>query len=305
MSAVWTPAPGGPYDVDEALYHADRTALSSTGARTLTTSAPAKFAYDREHGRKDKQCFDEGRAAHAVVLGVGAPLYVPVDDDGVPYERWQSNDAKAKVAAARKRGETPVKADVAQRVLEMAVALRDHEIAGPLLARPGKAEQTFVARDTDSDVLCRVRVDWMPDVPAGDRLILVDYKGTTCAHPDTFARRMCEYGYDQQGDFYRRTVAAALGLAELPVFVLLAQEKEPPYLVTVDQPEDYVLDGAHELNREALHTYAACTASGVWPGYPAGPHRLHAPAWRTSQYEAAAMRRLDRAHHHDLTGAPA
>jgi hypothetical protein len=290
--------------ITEEDYHADPVvggSLSSTGARTLTNYCPARYQWERLNGRPDKPHFDEGRAAHAEVLGVGSPLYVPCDDDGEPYERWQSNDAKAKVAAARARGATPVKADVAQRVADMAAALAAHEIAGPLFARPGRAEQTFVAPDPDTNVMCRIRVDWMPDVEPGQRLILVDYKGTTCAEPGAFARRMAELGYDQQGAFYRAVLVWALDLEVPPAFVLVAQEKEPPYLVTVDEPEDYVLDGAAHLNREALATYARCAASGVWPGYPPTVHRLGVPGWRAAQYEAAA----DRLAREDLIGVSA
>lgn len=298
MSAPWTPKPGGPYVVPEDDYHADRTALSSTGARTLVDYCPEKFAYDRDHGRPDKPHFDEGRAAHAEVLGVGAPLYVPRAPDGEPYAEWRTDDAKAQVKAARARGETPVKDAVAKKVAAMARKLRDHDIAGPLLARPGKAEQTFVALDPDTNVLCRIRCDWMPDVAPGERLIVVDYKGTTCAHPAAFARRMADLGYDQQGDFYRSVLTWRYQLDVSPVFVLIAQEKDPPYLVSVDEPKPYVLDGARALNRQALATYARCVLLDEWPGYEPIVHQLDAPGWRCAAYEAAADR-------YDLIGEPA
>lgn len=283
----WVPVPGGPYVVDEADYHADKTALSSTGVRALTTSCPAKFAHDREHGRPDKPHFDEGRAAHTEVLGVGSPLYVPRDENGEPYAEWRTKDAKAQVAAARERGETPVKPDVAQRVSDMAKKLRRHEIAGPLLARPGKAEQTFVARDPDTNVLCRIRVDWMPDVAPGQRLVVVDYKGTTCAHPDAFARRAAEYGYDQQAAFYNDVLTWCFGLDVEPVFVFVTQEKEAPYLVTVNDLPTEAIDGARELNRRALAAYARCSLLGEWPGYPPAVTTLRIPGWRAAAYEAA------------------
>lgn len=294
---TWTPEPGGPYVVDEADYHADKTALSSTGARLLTTSCPEKFAHDRAHGRPDKPHFDEGRAAHTQVLGVGAPLYVPRDEDGEPYAEWRTDDAKAQVKAARARGQTPVKDAVAKKVAAMAAKLREHDIAGPLLARPGKAEQTFVAPDPDTNVLCRIRVDWMPDVPPGQRLIVVDYKGTTCAHPDAFARRAADLGYDQQAAFYSDVLTWALHLQVEPVFVFVTQEKEPPYLVTVNDLPPEAIDGARELNRQALATYARCAALGEWPGYPPTVTTLFVPAWRAAQYEAARA--------NDLIGATA
>lgn len=298
----WITQPGQ-YHLGEAEYHADPVvggSLSSTGAKTLTEFCPARFDYDRRNGRADKPHFDEGRAAHTELLGVGAPLYVPKDEDGEPYAEWRTKDAKAQVAAARGRGETPVKPDVARKVAEMVAALREHEIAGPLLARPGKAEQSFVARHTDKTTNLRARLDWMPDVPPGDRLILVDYKGTTCAHPDVFARRIADLGYDQQGAFYSDVVSSVLELELPPAYVLIAQEKEPPYLVTVHELPFDVIDGARELNREAIATYARCTETGVWPAYPPVVHHVEVPGWRHAAYESAAAR-----NYMELIGEPA
>ena len=83
-----------------------------------------------------------------------------------------------------------------------------------------------------------------------------------------------------------------------PVFVLIAQEKEPPYLVTVDEPKPWVIEGGRALNREALATYARCTRRGEWPGYEPVVHQLDVPGWRSAAYEAAVDR-------HDLIGETA
>lgn len=292
MKPPWITEPGR-YDLTDEDYHLDPVvggSLSSTGAKTLTQFCPARFDHDRRYGRPDKPHFDEGRAAHTTVLGVGAPLFVPVDQDGVPYAEWRAKDAKEQVAAARARGATPVKQDVFDKVHDMADVLRQHPIAGPLFARPGKAEQSFVARHPDIPAMLRARADWMPDVDDGERLIIVDYKGTTCAQPGAFARRLAELGYDQQGPFYIDVVRWALQLELEPMFVLVAQEKEPPYLVTVHELPADVIAGGRELNEEAIATYARCAMFDDWPGYDPVVHTAHVPRWREFDYEAAAIR---------------
>jgi PDDEXK-like uncharacterized protein DUF3799 len=285
------PEPGGPYDVDEAVYHADRTALSSSGARTLTKYCPAKFAYERDHGRPDTPAFEFGRAYHSLVLGNGAT---------VVEITAKTRGTKAEVDA-RAAGQIPLITKDYQRAQSMAEQLRAHPIAGPLFARSGRAEQTFVTRDEGTEVTCRARVDWMPDVPAGDRLILVDLKTANDASPVGFAKSMANYGYHQQGAFYREVVAEALALPISPRFVLVAQEKEPPYLITIAEPDDEAIAWGCELNDHALRTYARCTAAREWPGYDHGPTGIAAlslPGWQVAAYEAAAYRR-------ELIGDPA
>lgn len=291
--AQWVPEPGGPYDVPESWYHADRTALSSTGARTLVNDCPAKFLHDREHGRPDSPVLEFGRAYHSLVLGSGPP---------VVEIKAKTRGTKAE-DQARADGQIPLITKDYQRAEGMARALRAHPIAGPLFARAGVAEQTFVALDEESGVLRRVRVDWMPNVLPGARVLAVDLKTTASAEPVAFAKSMANYGYHQQGAFYGDVLAQVLGAA--PRFVLVAQEKDPPYLITIAEPDDEAIAWGRELNRHALRTYARCTAAGEWPGYEAqipredgGIARLALPGWQVAAYDAAFARR-------DLIGEPA
>jgi hypothetical protein len=276
----------GEYDLDEAVYHADPVvggSLSSTGARTLITSSPARFDYLRHHPRPDTAAFDYGRAAHTHVLGVGAPIAEIKADD------WRTKNARADRDAARAAGLTPLLEKDATRVYEMAEALRRHPVAGPLLARAGRAERSFVARDPESGVLCRIRVDWMPEVKADSRVLVVDYKSTTNAHPVAFARAMADHGYHLQGPFYCDALSwLGLDNAREPKFVLIAQEKDRPYLVTVGSPSTRAIEWGRVLNRKARDTYRACTEAGVWPGYGgADPVVFDLPGWLDHQYDAA------------------
>lgn len=297
---VWVPQPGGPYDVPEGQYHADRTALSSSGARTLVKHCPARFKWERDNGRPDTPDLEFGRAWHSVLLG--GPTVVKID-----AKTLRGDAAKRRADEARQAGQIPLCADDFGRVHRMIVALWEHPIAGPLFNRPGRTEQTFVAPDPDTGVLCRTRVDFMPDVADDARVILVDGKTTRSAHPVAFAKSMADYGYHQQGPFYC-DVLSWLGLdhALPPRFVLVAQEKEPPHLVTIAEPDEQAMWWGRELNRQALDLYRRCTESGVWPGYEAdlpadhgGIARLSLPGWQVAAYEAAYDRRRE------LIGAPA
>ena len=75
----------GLYDMPEADYHADpcpEPSLSSTLARLMVNRSPrhawtASPRLNPDHEPVNKETFDVGRAAHAVLLGRGAPIARP------------------------------------------------------------------------------------------------------------------------------------------------------------------------------------------------------------------------------------
>ena len=70
-------------------------------------------------------------------------------------------------------------------------------------------------------------------------------------------------------------------------FVLVAQEKDPPYLVSYGSPDSEAIEWGRVLNRKARDIYRRCTESGEWPGYPTEPVRFELPSWQRRQYELA------------------
>lgn len=277
----------GWYDLDEIAYHADPVvggSLSSTGARTLATKTAAHFAWDREHGRPDTRDLDFGRVAHARVLGRGTDVAVIVGT-GKDKNAWRTAADKAAVAKAKAAGKTPIRWRDHQEIEQMAAALRAHATAGPLLARSGRHEAVGVWQDPDTGVWCRLMADFLPDVPDGARVLIVDYKTTKDASPGEFAKSSANYGYDQQADWYSAGVAALDPRDEHPLFVLIAQEKTPPYLVTANYQSEQALDRGRHRNRGARALYRRCVDTGTWPGYPVDPVELHLPGWAAHQFE--------------------
>ena len=174
----------------------------------------------------------------------------------------------------------------------MSEALRAHEMASTLL-RPdaGKPEQTLVWQDEETGVMRRSLLDWLPNSPAeGRRMIVPDYKSLAALDRESIARAIADNGYDVQGRTQLDAVHA-LGLAGRidPIFVLIAQLKEPPYLVVVAPVGLESLTLAGDRTRHALHLYRWCTRHDYWPGYadhePMRP--VETPAWARNQHQAA------------------
>lgn len=175
MTAPWITEPGV-YDIPAEDYHRDPVvggSLSSSGARKLMApSCPALFKAWRDEPADDHaEYFDVGKAAHAVALGVGDPIEV-IDADG-----WKTKAAREQRDAAYAAGRTPVLTAQWEAVEAMATRLREHAVAGPLMAPgAGRPEQTIVWRDKTSGVWCRALVDWLT-------WLIADYKGLALDTP--------------------------------------------------------------------------------------------------------------------------
>lgn len=270
----------GVYNLPAEAYHGDPVAggsLSSTGARKLLPpGCPAAYAYWRMNPDPPNRTLSFGQAAHRVVLGEGADLVVVEADN---YRTKAAQEAKKEAHAA---GLTPLLTAEHDVVEAMAAAIRAHPIASKLLAPgSGVAEQTLVWRD--GQVWRRALVDWLRHPRQGQRLIIPDYKTTTRADSESVQKTIATYGYHVQGAWYADG-ARALGLAEEVVFLLVMQEKDPPYLVNVVEPDPVAMRIGHRLCQNAVALYAACTETGRWPGYSDDVELVPLPAWLENRY---------------------
>jgi len=256
-------------------------ALSFSGAKVLIKpGGPARYAYERDHGRPPKDEFDVGHAAHNAVLGVGPELVI------VDAADWRTNAAKETRDLARASGKVPILTATAAKVADMAAALRRHPVAARLLhPGSGEAEVSLFWHDGEHDVDRRGRVDFLRTPDSDGRLILADYKTTQSAAPDAVARSVWSFGYDQQAAWYRDLVVG-LGLAKSAPFLFVFQEVAPPYLVHVVQLDAADIMRGEEKNARALQLFRECSAANDWPGFnDYGITTVTAPAWAARQYD--------------------
>jgi PDDEXK-like domain of unknown function (DUF3799) len=277
----------GVYDIPEDVYHADPVpggSLSSTGARTIL-DCPAKFDYQRTAGQLPKREFELGHAAHKEVLGVGK------DNVALDFPNYKTKAAQEEQAFVRAQGKIPLLPHEVETVAAMAEKIREHPIAGPLFTPgTGLPEQSLFWRDEPTGVMLRARFDWLRHAVPGHRLVIPDYKTSRSAHPDKVQKAIAEYGYHIQGAWYRR-LAMALGLApDDCVFVLVAQEKTPPYLVTVVAPAESSLKWGDQLADHAIDIYRHSTETGHWRGYSDDVETRELPRYIEQQYEIAEER---------------
>lgn len=257
-------------------YEPDPSRLSPNGAKKLIEpGGPAKFLYDRTYPQEPKPHFDFGHVVHRLVLGEGeeiAPVYA---------DNWTTKAAKEQRDKARGEGLVPILAKDYDRAREMADAVHQHPEAARLL-KYGDAEQWLYATDPETGQRLRQRLDWMTELDG--RIHIVEYKSAADANPKVFARKAYDFGYHVAFAF-AVLCARALDLDESPAYLIIAQEKEPPYLTSVCE---FDLD-AYQLGKQQVHKaieiFRQCNETGEWPGYGNEIHSLSLPPWalRTDQ----------------------
>ena len=238
-----------------------------------------------DHPEPPRKAFDMGNAAHAVVLGTGPELREIPADILASNGAISTKEAKQFVADARADGAVPLKPAEYRQIIDMADAIATHPIAGRLFHPDnGKPEQSMFWADERNGIMRRARLDWLPGLSHTGRLIIPDYKTTVCAEPWQWIRKAIDFGVHMQKANYIDG-AKALRLADDVAFVNVAQEKTPPYLVSiieVDQEGQFI---GEDLMNLAARRFAECTRTGVWPGYGDHVTRVSLPRYYVTQTE--------------------
>ena len=208
-----TAARGGSADADGV------PALSASIAHLIVNKSAlhAWHAHPRlnpDYRREEAPEFDYGTAAHMVLLeGHEDGLMVIEADD------WRKKEAKELRAKAYADGLTPMLARQIHKVRAMVKAAHAYIASSeiPDVFKDGAAEQSLHWQEGTTH--CRGRCDWL----SGDKRLVLDYKTTVNANPNSFINMAVGMGYAMQEAFYRRGVKAQHG--KEPRFVFLLQEK--------------------------------------------------------------------------------
>jgi hypothetical protein len=275
---VTTVAPAtGVFELTDEEYFGPQlatTTLSSTGAKELLKpGGPARFRHKADTGTVEtKRAFDLGHGFHTLTLGSG-PQPVELRGTGKDPEAWRTDADKAAAEKLRAEGKVPLRPKDFAAAHAMAKAVRAHPIASKLLTG-GQPERTLIWQDEETGVLCRAKADWLRW--SG----IVDLKSAESAAPHKLSKAAYEHGYAIQAPFYLRGFRACFPDGVDPFFVHIAVEKEPPYLVHVNQLTERAIAWGDRQVSAALEIYRDCTASGVWPGYPTDEITdIDLPAW--------------------------
>lgn len=189
---------------------------------------------------------------------------------------------------------TVLKESTYDKGLEAAEAVRSSKAAARLF-EGGFAELTALFRHSETDpdtgvtteLPCKARIDYLrarggkadgsPAALVPERGVITDLKTTRDASKRSFRKQLWRRGYFRQLAFYRYALSK-LGV-KIEECHLVAVETKPPFGVGIYRlPETTLRAGERQLD-DLLARYAACEASGWWPGYPDEPRDLSLPSW--------------------------
>ena len=249
----------------EEIYHGnccDSESLSSSMARMLVEQCPKKMwgqSYMNPNKPvKENKNFDMGHALHKIFL---EPDLFGASVQEIEAPDYRTNDAKAAREAAYQRGKTPLLTEQFKTVFRMRGALMADPIARKAFTK-GVAERSYFVKDKETGVWLKARVDWEMFSPR----VFNDYKSTMSASPSDFPKSIFNFGYYVQEPFYRHIVKELTG-EDISQFYFIAQEKEEPFLVTVNELKPAAIEWGEKIMRKAIRKFADCLDRNEWHGY--------------------------------------
>jgi len=274
-ASEWASGEPGIYlGVPEAEYHADPSFSNSRAA--LLNVAPEKLKDVLENGQKPKKVWAFGRGVHALMLPaqdfdgtytVAGPCSATTQK-GTPCTSGGSLRAGGRWYCG-----THIKAVIDEVDALTVVSAEDYEAMKGMRERAARSRSVsaLFALEGHSEVSVRyvhaagvtikVRADWW----APGAGVVVDYKSARSADPAEFRRKLRPLGYHRQAPTYLDAFAA--NGAPLTDFVFVAQEKEPPYLVSACRLSDAAIHAGREDMERLVKLYRTCLELDSWPGY--------------------------------------
>ena len=253
----------GIHDLSNEDYHADITAISSSGLKLLLEpGGPAKFKHRYLDGipSASKACFIFGEAFH-MLTGEPDKFF----EKFVPGPDLNKNTNKWKDFVKENSDKTILDGNVWDLVTGMADAVLANEEAQSFYSENGWVEKSIFWMDQETGIMCKARPDFLIiDGPLAG--VMCDLKSAADASLRKWSRDAFKFGYHISAAHYTAGIEAETGESQ-PMHFTVA-EKDAPHLVGHYHFTAGVIAAAERQRRKALQILKACRESGVWTGLP-------------------------------------
>ena len=184
-----------------------------------------------------------------------------------PHADFRSKEARDWRDFHQAAGRVIVTQEILKDASCAAEAVHQHPVAGPLIkeCRVQVMASDVYAFENGTKVTRKCLIDGVGTASN----VLVDLKSTTDASPNAWRRRAAQLFYHVQSTYYTDIWSSASRSEsdEVPTFVFVCVESEPPYGVGC-----YVLDSEARATGQALwqswlQRWHECMTTGKWPGY--------------------------------------
>lgn len=277
----------GIYDMRDAQYH--RSPGVSNSMLNHFARSPMHYQHYINNPPEATPAMVKGKALHSLILEpqefTKGFAVLPKDAPKKPsVTQLNAKNPREKTIEAiefwhefqqKAQGKDILTFDQHEEYAKLAAGVSGHPEAERFIS-DGLAEKAVFARDPETGLLVRCKIDYMADL--ANRLILTDLKSTADARPFQFQRSAYNYGYFRQAAFYIDLCNWAGIEAEEP-FVIIAFEPDPPHGVHVYEISGEQLERGRQSYRALLNRLAECKEKDEWPGYDTDITPLIYPSW--------------------------
>lgn len=245
-------------------YHADTTALSSSGLRTILNKSPKHYKLG---DRKETDAMAIGTACHVALL---EPQRFKDTYIQKP-ENMNFATKEGKLWKEENKGKKILSYENYEMCRGMYKSVYSNRLLRPIL-ETSKKELTYFWQDSETGVPLKIRLDVLTE--EGN---VIDIKTTESAAPQDFQRSMHNYGYALQAFFYMEGVKNMLNRPDYPSFEFWAIERGAPYEIAIYTPGVESLKRAYIQMRNGVNIYKNCLDNNDWPGYGTEAQKIEEP----------------------------
>lgn len=250
----------------------DYAALSSSGINKLHQKTPLHYWSDLHNPKESTPAMNFGSACHVGLLE-------PDDFDDLVAIVPQEINRHTKVGKveyadflAEAADKTIITGLEHEKIKEMAKILHAEPTIRALVSN-GITERSGFWVEPTYNFQCKLRTD----LHVESAKIILDYKTTVDADYNKFMKSIANYGYHVQARWYVNGMKEITG--DDYDYIIVAQEKDPPFEFMIYQMPTDVLDQGSMIIRPVLETYAECLEKDEWPGYSHEIHGVILPPW--------------------------
>lgn len=263
--------------ISNELYHADRTAVSSSSLKLMIEKSPKSMimAHNGLLYRRESLAFRIGTVLHMAILEPEKFRKLFVIQPA--FSGKGSVSMKADWRLSLPPDAVILKEDEYNDLQEMINSVLSHQDACNILKK-GKAEMAGYYRDPDTGIKIRIR----PDFLHLDHMALLDVKTTQDVRASQFMKSIWSWRYDFQMSHYSEGIFRITKKAvQYPL--ILAVEKNPPFECALYLCDQRMIDKGLSDYKLALNRLKQCIDENMFDSYQKTMQQISLPDWAFTQ----------------------
>lgn len=251
-------------------YFGDKTRVSNSILKILVDKTEAHARWLIENPEPPTPQMELGSLFHMLVLEPEEFV-----KQVVPCDMASKNSKAFDIFLSEHPGKIVALRKDLELVLKMASSVeRDDELMGILQDDNSHKEMVFHWNDSHYNFPCRAKMDLFNR----EYGLILDLKTTTNACESEFSKSIEFFKIHMQASFYKDAYETLTGEV-MDQFMVVACEKDPPYMIAKYFLSSEDLDHGKSLWVSSLGRYKKAVETGVWPGYGIEPTLIQRPYW--------------------------